>query len=122
MLRKFNFDYDPENDSLFLYDPKSKSKASIELGDIIIDFNTKKEISGVELLDASKFFKEIKLEGVQVGKSLLKEIQGCKIEIVPKRNFILINLILLFKLNKQLATPVVVPMITEPSPALGVNT
>ena len=57
MLRKFKFDYDFENDSLFLFDPKSKSKASVELDDFIIDFNNKKEVSGFELLNASNFFK-----------------------------------------------------------------
>jgi uncharacterized protein YuzE len=121
MLRKFSFDYDPENDSLFLYDAKSKSKASIELGDVIIDFNSKKEMSGIELLEASKFFSGIEIEGTDVDKKLLNEIQDCMIEVMPKGKFLMIKMVLLFGLNRQLATPVLVPMITEPSPALAVE-
>ncbi|MBW2966322.1 DUF2283 domain-containing protein [Candidatus Woesearchaeota archaeon] len=118
MIRKFNFDYDYENDSLFLYDPKSKSKASIEIDDFIIDLNNKKEITGIELLNASKFFKGLDLD-LKVDKSLLKEIKECKIDIVPKNNFIVIKFMILFESKKQLVTPVYIPTINEPSPAVA---
>ncbi len=42
-MQKFNFSYDKENDDLFLFSPKSKSKGSIDLGQIVLDFNNKKE-------------------------------------------------------------------------------
>ena len=100
MLRKFSFDYDFDNDSLFLYDPKSKSKASIELEDFIIDFNSKKEVSGIELLNASKFFKGLESNGLKVDKENLKEIQGCRIDIAHKSNFIVLKFLLYFKANK----------------------
>jgi len=119
MLRKFNFDYDFENDSLFLFDPKSKSKASIELDDFIIDFNKHKEISGIELLNASSFFKGLDLEGQTIDKQILKEIQDCKIKIIPKSNFIVIKFLLLFKSKKLLTAPVFIPTINEPSPAVA---
>ena len=119
MLRKFNFDYDFENDSLFLFDPKSKSKASIELDDFIIDFNSRKEVSGIELLNASSFFKGVDLEGKTIDKQMLKGIQDCKIEITPKSNFIVIKFLLLFKSKKLLTTPVFIPTINEPSPAVA---
>lgn len=119
MFRKFNFDYDVENDSLFLYDPKSKSKASIEIGDFIIDFNSKKEISGIELLNASAFFRDLKDEQITVNKELLSEIQECGVDITSKGNFIVIKLILVFKSKKKLSTPVYIPSINEPSPALA---
>lgn len=57
MIKKFNFDYDFENDSLFLFNPESKSKASVELDNFIIDFNTHKEVCAIEILNASDFFK-----------------------------------------------------------------
>jgi len=117
--RKFNFDYDFENDSLFLFDPKSKSKASIELDDFIIDFNNRKEVSGIELLNASGFFNGLDLDGQKISKQILREIQDCKIEIIPKINFIVIKFLLLFKSKKLLTAPVFIPTINEPSPAVA---
>jgi len=119
MIRKFKFDYDYENDSLFLYDPKSKSKASIELDDLIIDYNNKKEVSGIELLNTSSFFKDISCNGFKVDKEALKDIKDCKIDIIPKNNFFIIKFILLFKSKKQVITPVIIPKVTEPSYALA---
>ena len=119
MLRKFNFDYDSENDDLFLYDPKTKSKASIEIDDFIIDFNSKKELCAIELLHATEFFKNMDVESVKIDKKMLEDIKGCKVNIVPKNNFLFIQLMLTFKSKKQLITPVFVPMIREQSPALA---
>jgi len=119
MIRKFKFDYDYENDSLFLYDPKSKSKASVELDDLIIDYNNKKEVSGIELLNTSSFFKDISCNGFKVDKDTLKDIKDCKIDVIPKNNFFIIKFILLFKSKKQIITPVIIPKVTEPSHALA---
>jgi uncharacterized protein YuzE len=118
MLRKFKFDYDQEHDSLFIYDPHSKSKASIELGDFIIDYNSKGELSGIELLNASAFFIDLGSEDMKVDREMLAEIKDCRIEILPKSNYFVIKFLLIFKSAKQLTTPLIVPTITEPSPAL----
>ena len=74
MSKKYKFDYDYENDSLFIYNSTSKSKGSVEIDDLIIDYSSNKEISGVELLNASRFFKEVTLEGHSLSKEMLKEI------------------------------------------------
>ncbi|MBU2637908.1 MAG: DUF2283 domain-containing protein, partial [Nanoarchaeota archaeon] len=50
-MQKFNFDYDSGNDDLFLYNPQSKSKASIEMGDFILDYNNRKELVGIEIVN-----------------------------------------------------------------------
>jgi uncharacterized protein YuzE len=117
MLRNFRFDYDPENDSLFMYDPNSKSKASIEMDDLIVDFNAKKEISGIELLQATAFLKDLS-EQAAVDKSMLSDIKECKVEIITKNNFFIIKFLLLFGSHSQLMTPIVVPTMSDPSPAL----
>lgn len=118
MIRKFNFDYDEENDSLFLYDPHSKSKASIELDDFIIDFNNKKQVSGIELLKAATLFKNLS-DSTLFNKNDLKEIKECKVEIIERSNFILIKFLLLFKSNRQITTPLLIPMINDSSPAIA---
>ena len=117
MNRKFKFDYDYENDSLFMYDPKSKSKASVEIDDLIIDYNSKKEISAIELLNASKFFKDFSSKNFNITKEKLNEILECNIEIIPKHNFFMIKFAFLLKSKEQLLAPVMVPSIHEPSPA-----
>jgi len=119
MLRKFKFDYDPDNDSLFLYDPKSKSKASVELDDLIIDYNSRKEITGIEMLNASAFLKDVGCNGFAVTREALRELKGCKVDIMPRSSFFVVKLILLFKPNRQFAAPVIVPSVKAPSPALA---
>ncbi len=59
MKRKINFDYDPEQDNLFLFNPKSKSNASIELNDIVSDFNSKKQLTAIEITNATKILKSL---------------------------------------------------------------
>ncbi len=119
MIKKFKFDYDHDQDSLFIYDPDSKSKSSVEIDDLIIDYNSKREISGVELLHASQFFKDAALDGQLLSKTLLKEVTDCKLEIIPKHNFVVLKFILTFKTNQISTAPVIVPTISEPSPALA---
>ncbi|MFA5797257.1 MAG: DUF2283 domain-containing protein [Candidatus Woesearchaeota archaeon] len=116
MFRKFKFDYDKENDSLFLYDPKSKSKASVEVNDMIIDYNGKKEVTGIELLDATKLLKELSFE--KSGSISLGDIKECQIEIINKHNFFIIKILLIFLSRDRMTTPILVPRLTESSPAL----
>lgn len=118
MIRKFKFDYDYENDSLFLYNSKSKSKASIEMDDLIIDYNAKKEVSAIELLNASKFFQDISPDGVIITKEVLNELSDCKIQIIPKGNFFMIKFNFILNSQKQLFAPIFVPTIHESSPAI----
>jgi uncharacterized protein YuzE len=118
MIKKFKFDYDYENDSLFVYDPKTKSKASVELDDLIIDYNTNKEVSAIELLNASDFFKNITAGNVLLSKDNLKDIIDCSIDIIPKNNFFLIKFIFTLKSKEKITAPILVPTICEPSPAI----
>ena len=76
-----------------MYNPKSKSKDSVEIDDLIIDYNSKKEISAIELLNASKFFKDINSKNINITKEKLKEISKCKIEIIPKKKIFMIKFI-----------------------------
>ena len=100
MLRKFNFDYDFKNDSLFLYDPKSKSSSSIEMDDLIVDFNVKWNVSGIELLNASKFLSTFDFKGIN--KNTLKDIHYSKIDFVKKSCFIMVKIFLQFNSKKTL--------------------
>jgi len=117
MFKKFNFDYDSENDSLFLFDPKSKSKASIDFDNLLIDFNSKMQVSGIEVLSATKFLSSI--AGSNMTKQILKNVKECKVNIISKDNFFVLKLLLLLNTNEQIAAPIMIPMINKPSPAVS---
>ncbi len=119
MIQNFKFDYDDENDSFFLYDPRSKSKGSIELDDVIIDFNNKKEIVGIEILNTVDFFANMNEKELKISKETLKNLKACKVDIITKSNFFVIKLVLLFENDQKLATTTLIPTIRESNPALA---
>ena len=57
-MQNFNFDYDLENDDLFLYLENKKSKGAVELGNFIIDLDKNKEIVAIEIMNAKKVFSD----------------------------------------------------------------
>jgi len=119
MIKKFAFDYDSENDSLFLYNPKSKSKASIELDDIVIDFNSKKQLSAIEITNATKILTSLLKEKTPLNKEMLKGIKDCKIEIIKQNNHLIIRLLIILKAG-QIFTPLIIPIINEDSPSIAI--
>ncbi len=119
MIKKFAFDYDPENDNLFIYNPKSKSKASIELDDIVLDFNSKKQLSAIEITNATKILTSLIKEKTPIDKDMLKEIKDCKIEIIKQNNHIIIRILIILQ-SGQIFTPLIIPIITESSPSIAI--
>ncbi|MBU1199892.1 MAG: DUF2283 domain-containing protein [Nanoarchaeota archaeon] len=117
-MQKLNFSYDKENDDLFLYNPNSKSKGSIELGDIILDFNNKKELAGIQMMNASKLIKEMMSENTNGIKSVLNDLQECKVDVKVKGNLLIIKIYLLSRM-KELTPIISIPNIKEKSPALA---
>jgi uncharacterized protein YuzE len=116
LIKKFAFDYDPENDSLFLYN--SKSKASIELDDIVIDFNSKKQLSAIEITNATKILTALLKEKTPPDKNMLQDIKDCKIEIIKQNNHLIIRLFIILS-SRQIFTPLIIPTINEPSPSIA---
>ncbi|ADN37078.1 Protein of unknown function DUF2283 [Methanolacinia petrolearia DSM 11571] len=49
-------DYDSENDSLFFFIKGAEYSHSLNMNNIILDFNTDQSLKGVEILNASKKF------------------------------------------------------------------
>lgn len=120
MIKKFNFSYDKENDDLFLFHPHNKSKGSIELGNLVFDFDKKKELVGLEILDASKTIVDLIEKKKASMIELLENLKECKIENINKDNLLIIKLSLTSK--TQTLTPIFcLPSIQEPSPSLKVD-
>jgi len=54
-MEEVKFDYDEENDSLFIYKPNQTVKGSVEIGDFVVDLAPSlNKIVGLEIMNASK--------------------------------------------------------------------
>lgn len=118
-MQKFNFSYDKENDDLLLFNPTSKSKGSVEIGDLILDYNNKKEFVGLQILNASKIIKDLlSKETVSSVKEVLSNLEECRVDIKPKKNLLIIKIYLKNKIA-EIVPIISVPSIREASPALA---
>ncbi len=117
-MQKFKFSYDKGNDDLFLYNPKSKSKGSVELGELIFDYNNKKELVGIQIMNATKLVKDIVNEkDIEIIKEILYNLKECKVEIKAQNKLLIIKIFLSSKTN-EISPILPIPRIQETSPAL----
>ncbi len=118
-MAKFNIDYDQESDDLFLYGEK-KSKGSIEIGDIVLDFDDKGALVGIELLNAIQFLRNsVSEEGKsQIDKNFLSNLIKCEVDAKRQNNFLFIKIQLIGK-KAKISCPINAPLIEETSPALA---
>ncbi|MBI2106730.1 DUF2283 domain-containing protein [Candidatus Woesearchaeota archaeon] len=117
-MQNFNVSYDKEVDDLFLFSPKEKSKGSIEIGDIVIDMNNKKEVVGIQIMNAVELLIDLTEERLdpQYVENEINGLKKCKVDFKVKNNLLLIKMYI-FKRPTILS----VPCIKTPSPALYHN-
>ncbi len=111
-MEKFNFDYDSENDDLFVYLEGKKSSGAIELGNFILDFDDKYNLVAMQILNVSEVLSKILSKIIEISK--IKEI---KMEIINFRNMDAIK----FKIsdnNTEENANILIPHIREESPVL----
>ena len=59
-MKKFKSSYNSEDDVLYIYEPKKKSKESIELEeDLVIDIDKNKNLVALQIFYANEFFKAL---------------------------------------------------------------
>ncbi len=116
-MQKFKFSYDEENDDLFIHRSNSKSKGSVEFGDMVLDFDSKKELVGLEIMNASGVIKEFVAESSIDVRKLLINLHDCRIENSVNNNLLIIRLFLSSK-TVELKPIFSVPRIGE-SPSLS---
>jgi len=93
------FDYDYENDSLYIYFANKKARESFELDNFIIDVGEKGEIVGIEILDASEMLK--KIWDYDISKEMLKKIKNVKMSIGYSRDLMIIKIILVVVIENK---------------------
>jgi len=81
-------DYDSEND-IFSISNGDKVKASLDIGDFILDVSHSNLICGIEIMDAS--------ENLGISKEVLKNIKNMKMSVTYKTNHIYVLLMIVFK-------------------------
>ena len=84
-MTDFSFDYDNDYDILYVFDKSEKADFSIDFQDsFIVDFNDKKKVVGVEILDASEI--------IWMKKPDLKKIESVDMQTATKKDMILVKL------------------------------
>jgi len=78
MEKKLKFDYDENNDVLYMYSDE-KYDSSLTFFGFTIDITNKKSIKGIEIPDATKTFSE--LSDTIISKDMLKQISEPKMLI-----------------------------------------
>lgn len=94
--------YDSEEDILFLSKDK-KVKASIDIGDFIIDVDMEGFVSSIEILNAS--------ENLNISGEQLSGLQNASMVVTYKPNYVYIYLIMKFKdKEKNITIPLTVDL------------
>jgi hypothetical protein len=114
----FEFSYDQENDDLFLFRKDAKSKGSIEFGNLVLDFDSKKMLVGLQIMDATDFISEMTVLDKKTVKEILINLESCKGDFKPYRNMVLFKIVLFSKYKKETPVSIMLPNITTPSPAI----
>ena len=91
-------DYDSENDIFFLSNV-DKVKASVDIGDFILDISHDNLVCGIEIMDAS--------ENLGVSKEVLKNVENMKMSVTYKTNHAHVLLMIHFKKeDKRVNVPI----------------
>jgi uncharacterized protein YuzE len=91
-------DYDPDNDIFFISDGE-KVKASLDIGDFVLDVNTNNFICGIEVMNAS--------ENLGISKEVLNNIKSMKMSVTYKTNHVYVLLMISFKKgDKEVNMPI----------------
>jgi len=91
-------DYDADNDIFFISDGE-KVKASLDIGDFVLDVSRNNFICGIEIMDAS--------ENLGINKNILKNIKNIKMSVTYKTNHVYVLLMMAFKAKgKEVNIPI----------------
>lgn len=109
MERSFGFNYDADNDILFLYEKGMRSRGAIELldGDFVLDIGTSRVV-GLEVFDASKNLSDV--NDREITKKVLKNLKVCKMRTISKKNgFMFVAGCMAIGIKEEIKIPLTVP-------------
>lgn len=116
----FEFNYDIENDNLFIYRKGIKARGSVELGNFVLDFDSKKVLTGMEIMNATETISEYTDKPKRTIKNILKNLIKCQGYSKNMGNLVLTKVTLHSSYKAEVAQlPVTYPSITNTSPSLA---
>jgi uncharacterized protein YuzE len=95
----WTFDYDYENDSLYIYLSNKKARESFELDNFVIDVSEKGDVVGVEILNASEMIR--KIWDYNIPKDALKNIKDVGMSIAYSRDLMIIKIVLVLIMDNK---------------------
>ncbi len=117
-MANFEFSYDEENDDLLLFRKKAKSKGGIEFGNLVLDFDSKKMLVGMQIMEATGFICEMTNTSKRTIKKILANLERCEVATKQYGNMTIYKVTLLSSYKEKTEIPVTLPSITTPSPAI----
>ena len=111
-MKNFNFNYDSENDDLFVYLERQKSAGAVEMGNFVLDFDVNGDLVAIQILNASKVLSKVLSKIIEITK-----IKEMKVEITNFRNMEAIKFKIITN-NEEETASIFIPHIKEKSPVL----
>jgi len=112
-MKTFNFNYDSENDDLFVYLDGARSEGAIETGNFVLDFDKSNDLVAIQIIDASKMLSAVLSKIINL--SNLREFRA---ESSNFRNMSSVRFTIEDDNGRESAN-ILIPRITRSSPALG---
>ncbi len=105
-MEEFRFDYDAEDDVLYIQNAVERVEESVEFSeDLVLDLNKKGSIIGVEIFYASEF---LSLFNKEINKEFLKNLQEAHLEYKDFRNIWFV--VLMLKSNNKVILQALPPL------------
>jgi len=79
MKQKTSADYDAGSDSLAIWQVGKKGFGSLEFGDIIVDFDKRKKVVGIELMSATKLLSALSKRSIT--REMLGQVKECSLSV-----------------------------------------
>ena len=99
-MTNFNFSYDKKFDDLLLNKGKCKSAGSMEVGDLILDFDKRNQLVGVQFVNASKLMKNI-FKDERDFRELLGSLKRVDVSAARHRNLMTVSIVLVGDMNNE---------------------
>jgi hypothetical protein len=97
--------YDQTNDILAIHEgfsPDERFKGNIDAGDLILDISTRGRVRGIEVMNATRFFKDF-----NVGEETLRNLTDARLDAVSTQHGYTLGIVLKAK-GKEIPAKVVV--------------
>lgn len=104
MTKEAYFDYDRDNDTLFIY-KKETVKGSIDVGNYIVDFTHEGNVAGIEIMNASEVLRNL---GVENPSDFLESMKHVSFKTVQKHDSVAVYFVISSKteVSSSIAIPV----------------